>query len=70
VSGPGRRLVRGHVFGPDGDFLDEYARNLVLDGGEGTFVLPTALNERAGRYRVTVTDVLNGATAETAVELR
>jgi hypothetical protein len=70
ASGPGRRLVRAHVFGPDGAFLHEYARNLVLEDGDGMFVLPSALNDAAGRYRIALTDVLSGASAETALELR
>jgi hypothetical protein len=69
-SSPGRRLVRCHVTGPDGQFRAEYARNLVVDGGEDTFVLPTVLDDEVGLYRVTLTDVLDGAAAEASLRLR
>ena len=69
ASGPATRLVRCHVLGPDGTFLHEYAANLVLDHGEGTFVLPSALDDPAGRYEVNVTDVTSGARAETDLEM-
>ncbi len=67
---PGAHLVRCHVFDPKGRFLPEYASNVLLDGAQGTFRIPTALNDAPGRYRVTATDVLTGARAEAAVELQ
>jgi len=69
ASGRGRQLLRCHVFGPAGAFLYEYARNVVLEGGTGTFVLRSALNDPAGLYRVAATDVLTGARAEARVSL-
>lgn len=70
ATGPGERLVRCHVTGPDGAFLPESARNVVVEKGEGTFLLPSALSDAAGSYRVTATDVVTGARAEATVELR
>jgi hypothetical protein len=70
ATGPGERLVRCHVTGPDRAFLPEYARNVVVEKGEGTFLLPSALSDPAGVYRVTATDVVSGARAEATVELR
>jgi hypothetical protein len=67
---PGRRLVRVHVTGPDGRFLPEYAANLLTDGGRARFVLPSALNDPEGEYRIVATDVLSGARAEAAVVLK
>jgi hypothetical protein len=64
-----RRLLRWHVHGPSGAFLPEYARATVADDEKAAFVLPTALNDPAGEYRVRVTDVLTGASAEKAVLL-
>jgi hypothetical protein len=65
----GKRLVRAHVVGPDGAFRPEFARNLLLDGRPEGFVVPFALDDSAGSYRVRVEDVLSGATEETAVAL-
>ena len=45
----GPRLIRCHVFGPDGVMLQVYARTLLIDKAS-TFVLPSALNDVAGSY--------------------
>jgi hypothetical protein len=66
----GRHLVRCHVLGLDGAFLPQYAKNVILEGGSGRFVLPSALNDATGEYRVRVTDVLDGSSAETRIVLK
>jgi Beta-galactosidase trimerisation domain len=66
----GKRLVRCQVFGPDGAFEPLYSRNVLAQGGTGEFVLPTALDDAPGRYRVKATDVVGGGTAEAQVEMR
>jgi hypothetical protein len=57
------------VTGPDGAFRPEYAQVVVEEGPGATFTLPSALNDPAGEYRVRVTDVLSGASAEAALRL-
>ena len=69
ASAPGKRLLRWHVLGPSGAFLPEYARVSVEPGPEATFVFPSALDDPAGEYRVRVTDVPSGASAEATVRL-
>jgi hypothetical protein len=69
ASGASRRLLRWHVHGPDGTFLPEYAQVAVEEGPSAAFVLATALNDPAGEYRVRVTDVLSGASAETTLRV-
>jgi hypothetical protein len=66
----GRRVIRYHVFAPDGRFLAAYSKNVLSDGGAATLVLPSALNDPAGRYTLRATDVVTGATAETKIALR
>ena len=66
---PGERLIRCHVFGPDGSMLPEYARNLLMGNTSATFVLPFALNDPPGTYIIRATDVVTGANAETRVTL-
>jgi hypothetical protein len=68
VAGP--RLIRCHVFAPDGSMLPAYARNLLLDNTATTFFLPSALNDVAGAYTIRATDVVTGATAETKITLK
>jgi hypothetical protein len=65
----GKRLTRWLVFGPDGAFHAEYSRTEASEGAETAFALPSALNDPPGVYRLQVTDVLSGATAETALRL-
>ncbi|MFI5184400.1 MAG: beta-galactosidase trimerization domain-containing protein, partial [Vicinamibacteria bacterium] len=65
-----KRLVRCHVYGPDGLLRPEYARNLLADGPVVTFVLPTALDDEPGAYRLKVADVVGGDAAESVVDLR
>ena len=64
-----RRLLRFSVYGPDGAFRPEYARVSVEEGAEARFVLPSALNDPAGEYRVHVSDVLSGASAAASLRL-
>jgi hypothetical protein len=70
LSTPGRHLIRCHVFGPDGAFLPHYASNVLIGGTTGSIAFSAALNDPPGRYRVTLTDVVSGASAETAVTLK
>jgi len=69
ASAAARRLLRWHVLGPDGGFQPQYAQVTVEDGDSAAFVLPSALDDPAGEYRVRVTDVLSGATAEASLRL-
>jgi hypothetical protein len=71
TAGPaeGRRLLRWHVHGPDGTFLPEYAQVALAEGGPARFVLPSALDDPPGEYRLRVADVLTGASAETTLRL-
>src|SRR6185503_14221496 len=64
---PGPRLIRCHVFGPDGVMLPVYARTLLMNDKAARFVLPSALNDLAGSYSLRTTDVVTGASAETKI---
>jgi hypothetical protein len=67
ASTAARRLLRWHVRSPDGAFRPEYAHVSVEDGAVARFVIPSALNDPPGEYRVRVTDILNGASAEASL---
>jgi hypothetical protein len=66
----GQRLLRAHVTGPDGSFLPEYAGNVLLEGNEGRFTIPSALSDPPGGYTLKVVDVMTGATAEAGLTLK
>ncbi len=70
ASVPGRRLVRWHVLGPDGGFLPEYAGHALLEGTTARLVLPSALSDAPGAYRLQATDVMSGARAEAMLRLK
>jgi hypothetical protein len=69
ASSPERRILRWDVRGPGGAFRWEYAQATVADGSTAAFVLPSALNDEMGEYRIRVTDVLSGASAERRLRL-
>jgi hypothetical protein len=69
ASGASRSLLRWHVHGPDGTFRPEYAQVTIKEGPSAEFVLPAALNDPTGEYRIRVTDVLSGASADTTLRL-
>ena len=69
-SGPGRRLVRCHVFGPDGAFLPVYARNVLVEGGSRHVRAAHGSRRSRGTMAGTVTDLLSGASASAELELR
>jgi hypothetical protein len=50
--------------------LPVYARNVLMNNGSSTFILPSALNDPSGRYTVRATDVVTGATVEKEINLR
>jgi hypothetical protein len=54
---------------PDGRLLPSYAQNVVMEGDEGTVLLPSALNDPPGDYTLRVADVITGASATTKVRL-
>jgi hypothetical protein len=69
AEGAGSHLARAHVTGPDGRFRPEYAANILFDGATGRFTVPTAQSDAAGRYRITLADVITGAATTLEVVL-
>jgi hypothetical protein len=50
--------------------LEAYAQNAIVEGGPAAVVLPSALNDPAGEYKLRVTDVVSGATAEARIRFK
>ncbi len=65
VSVPGG-IVRLEVYSGD-DRKDSYSRNLKVEGGEYSGIIPLALNEREGVWRVKTTDIITGDSDEKTV---
>ena len=68
-SAAGPAVVRCHFYGPDGELVQTYARNILLKDGKGALVLPSALSDAPGAYTLKCTDTISGAAAETTVTL-
>ena len=58
------------VFGPDGQELECYRRNYVVDGDSAALTLPVALNAAKGTYKAVMTSAVSGVKAETAFAIR
>ena len=69
-TAPATALVRCHVYAPDGSRLPIYSKNVLIQQGRGTFTLPFALNDLAGKYVIRATDIVSGAIVEKSIELR
>jgi hypothetical protein len=65
-----RGVIRLDISEPEGGTISHYSENLIVDGAETTKVLPLALNDKPGVWRIRATDLPSGgtATAELQVE--
>jgi len=63
---PGRHWFRVEVFGPDKAERRHYAQNVAVVEGRGEAVIPLALNDASGVWRITARDVASGVRAEAA----
>lgn len=61
---PGLHVFNLKVFSPKANELRYYGRNLVAPEGKGKAYIPLSLNEPAGTYRITLTDVASGLKKE------
>jgi len=58
-----RVVLHVEVRDPSGKEVPHYSGNVVAPGGTGEWLLPLALNDPVGNWRVRVTDLLSGRTA-------
>lgn len=61
---PGRHWVNVQLIGPDGRARAPYLRNVSAVGGKGSVVIPLALNEQPGAWKVVAREVISGKTAQ------
>lgn len=66
---PGRHVIGLRVVRPDGQEVRYLARSLEAKTGRASFAVPLALNEPAGRYTLTFTDIATRSTALVAIEV-
>jgi hypothetical protein len=63
-------LVHVTVKDPSANVISHYSGNLLAPGGGAAKLLPVAVNDPAGAWTVTVTDVLTAQTQTTRIEVR
>ena len=61
-------VIRLDVTDPEGGTIAHYSENLLIDGAVTTKVLPLALNDKTGVWRLRATDLPSGET--TTAELQ
>ena len=67
---PGRHWFHVEVFGPDKAERRHYAQNVAVVDGKGEAVIPLALNDAPGAWRITARDVATGVRAEATLTVR
>ena len=65
----GMHVFRVEVADPQGNDVKAYAQNALAPGGTCRVVIPFALDDAAGDWTITATDVLTGVTAKAVIEL-
>jgi hypothetical protein len=67
---PGGHWIQLTVTGPDGAVRPEYARNVQLTGGKAATMLPLALNDAPGPWKITARDSISHMTGATTFTVR
>jgi hypothetical protein len=62
-------VIHLDVADPEGGTIAHYSENLVVDGGETTKVLPFALNDKTGVWKLRATDLPSGGTATAELQV-
>lgn len=61
TESPGCHVVRITVKNPDGIAQKHYSRNLIVRNGAATDIVPLALSDKAGSWRIHAMDVATGS---------
>lgn len=71
ADGPlGDHVVHVRLLDPQGRSVWCYERNVLLPGGQGTIMVPFALNDTRGTWTLQVSDVLTGAQSQSRFSVR
>ncbi|HEY3416815.1 MAG TPA: beta-galactosidase trimerization domain-containing protein, partial [Armatimonadota bacterium] len=66
---PGDHLLRLEVYSPTGNAVLLYARTLKAPGGTAECTIPFAFNDRPGKWKIVVRDVLTGVEGQHALQV-
>jgi hypothetical protein len=62
-------VIHLDVTDPEGGTIAHYSENLLIDGAVTTKVLPLALNDKTGVWRLRATDLPSGETATAELQV-
>jgi hypothetical protein len=62
-------VIHLDVTDPEGDTVAHYSENLLVDGAVTTKVLPLALNDKTGVWRLRAVDLPSGGTATAELQV-
>jgi hypothetical protein len=62
-------VIHLDVTDPEGGTIAHYSENLAVDGGETTKILPFALNDKTGVWKLRATDLPSGGTATAELQV-
>jgi len=63
-------VFRVDVFDPDGNFVDYYSGNFFAKNGKAYITIPFALNDKPGKWRIVVTEIVSGVRVEKYITVR
>ncbi|MHB9024095.1 MAG: beta-galactosidase [Armatimonadota bacterium] len=66
---PGDHLLRLEAYSPTGHAVLLYARTLTAPGGKAECTIPFAFNDRPGKWKIVVRDVLTGVEGQHALQV-
>ena len=70
LRSPERHVIRVEVFDPEGLMQKHYCQNLNLNNGKAKGIIPLALNEKEGYWRIKVHDVASGTSDSKTFRVR
>jgi len=69
-SGKPRSNINFEFYNPDGEEIEYYNRNLMLDGVQGQVSIKFALNDQPGTWRIKATDTVSGLSDYKLIEVK
>jgi len=64
VEQPGLHVFHVELISPKGEKVPWYADNMVVENGQGKGAVSMALNDKIGKWRISIRDAATGATVE------
>lgn len=66
----GNHVVRLEIYDPNGKFYRHYSKNILTNAGKTDGVVPLALNEKSGQWKLKAIDITTGKTTELKLKIQ